>query len=149
MICRADIPIRVLFMRRKMDEVLASQKKMLERQGGGDDSIADEQIAALFRKQLADFEEWLARQPNFEVIEVDYNRMLEQPDELVGEINNLSRRHARRRIDVPSSRADALSQSRIARRMQAVARSAGRTLGQLESIRRACIGDATIPASLR
>ena len=70
---------RVLFMRRKMDEVLAPQKGMLARQGGGAESIADEQIAALFRKQLADFEEFISGQRNFEVIEVDYKQILEVP----------------------------------------------------------------------
>ena len=78
---------RVLFMRRKMDEVLASQKKMLQRQGVADDSISDEQIAALFRKQLGDFENWIQQQSNFQVIEVDYNRMLAEPDEQVRQIN--------------------------------------------------------------
>lgn len=89
----SDHSYRVLFMRREMDEVLASQKVMLRRLGATDDGatddggVADEQMAALFRSQLADFENWVAEQPNIEMIEVSYNRMLSDP---VPEVTNVN-----------------------------------------------------------
>ncbi len=84
----ADYSYRVLFMRREMSEVLASQRVMLERHGtetGG--AAADEQMAALFRSQLADFENWVAEQSNIEMIEVSYNRMLSEPEAEISNVN--------------------------------------------------------------
>jgi hypothetical protein len=78
---------RVLFMRRKMEEVLASQRKMLERLGKADDKVSDQQIAQLFRSQLQKFEAWVQGQPRFQLLDVDYNRMLEGPREQVEQVN--------------------------------------------------------------
>jgi hypothetical protein len=78
---------RVLFMRRKMEEVLASQRKMLERLGKADDKISDEQLAQMFRSQLQKFEAWIKGQPNFALLDVDYNRMVADPREPVGQVN--------------------------------------------------------------
>lgn len=69
---------RVLFMRRNLTEVLASQRKMLAREGRPDD-VADAEMAALFRAELARFDQWVRQQPNFSLIDVDYNEMLADP----------------------------------------------------------------------
>lgn len=82
-----DHDYRVLFMRREMNEVLASQKVMLERHGAADGSVTDEQMSQLFRSQLADFEKWLAEQPNIKVLEVSYNRMLSEPAAEIKRVN--------------------------------------------------------------
>ncbi len=78
---------RVLFMRRKIDEVLASQRKMLDRLGKGDDKIPDEQMARLFRSQLQKFDGWIRQQPNFRIMDVDYNQMVAQGGALVAEVD--------------------------------------------------------------
>jgi len=83
----ADHHYRVIFMRRKLEEVLASQQKMLERHGKADPSISDEQMAQLFRSQLAKFEQWIAEQRTFEVMEVSYNELLSDPTPIVAQIN--------------------------------------------------------------
>jgi hypothetical protein len=70
---------RVVFMRRKMDEVLASQKTMLQRSGKPPDAISDEKMAALFRKHLSQVEKWLSEQPNVQVLYVSYNEMIADP----------------------------------------------------------------------
>ncbi len=82
-----DHQYRVLFMRREMDEVLASQKVMLERHGAADGSVSDEQMAQLFRSQLADFENWVTKQRHIKMMEVNYNRVLSDP---VAEIDRVS-----------------------------------------------------------
>jgi hypothetical protein len=69
---------RVLFMRRHLDEVLASQRVMLERHGIAD-GVSEQQMAALFRSEVDAFYQWVKRQPHIELIDVDYNRMLESP----------------------------------------------------------------------
>jgi len=70
---------RVLMMRRAMDEVLASQKKMLARLGKPTDAIPDEKMAEIFHAGLAKFEAWIAQKPNFRLIDVDYNKMVVDP----------------------------------------------------------------------
>ena len=53
---------KLIFMRREMGEVLASQSKMLEHMGkaGGP---TNEQMATLFTNHLAKIETWVAQQP--------------------------------------------------------------------------------------
>lgn len=82
-----DQEYRVVFMRRKLEEVLASQQKMLDRQGKNDAAVTDEQMAKLFRTQLEKFEKWIAEQPNFKVLEVSYNDLLADPKPPVEAIN--------------------------------------------------------------
>ncbi len=74
-------------MRRNMQEILASQRQMLIRRGEATDTVSDERMAEMFRKHLAEVEGWLAKQPNIEVIYVNYNQMLEAPAEPVETIN--------------------------------------------------------------
>jgi hypothetical protein len=69
---------RVVFMRRKMDEVLASQKTMLQRSGKPTDAISDEKMAALFRKHLSQVESGSANSP-MQVLYVSYNEMIADP----------------------------------------------------------------------
>ncbi len=70
---------RVIFMRRQIREVLASQRKMLARRGEATDAISDERMAELFRKHVAQIETWLEAQPNIQVLYVDYGQILEKP----------------------------------------------------------------------
>jgi hypothetical protein len=75
---------RVVFMLRHMDEILASQKEMLKRRGnlkeGGPN---DEQMKQYFESHLSKVKEWLAAQPNFDVLYCPYNEVLERPAEYV------------------------------------------------------------------
>ncbi|MBI4688726.1 MAG: sulfotransferase domain-containing protein [Nitrospirae bacterium] len=82
-----DRNYKIIFMRRKMEEVLASQKKMLVRKGivgGGDD---DEMMGKLFKRQLDEIEEWLIGQKNIEVIYMSYTDLIENPIENAKVIN--------------------------------------------------------------
>jgi hypothetical protein len=78
---------KVIFMRRNMAEILASQKQMLIRRGEQADAVSDEQLALLFTRHLKQFDAWIARQSNIEIIYVSYNEMLESPRELAGQVN--------------------------------------------------------------
>lgn len=82
-----DYYYQVIFMRREMDEVLRSQKQMLERRGEPTHKVEDQDMAALFKKHLDDITAWLGGQPNFEVIYVSYNDVLQKPDEQARRIN--------------------------------------------------------------
>jgi hypothetical protein len=70
----SDYTYRVIFMRRRMAEILASQRRMLVRRGESTDAVSDERMAALFRDHIRRVGAWLDQQPNFAVITVSYNR---------------------------------------------------------------------------
>jgi hypothetical protein len=70
---------RVLFMRRKMDEILASQRRMLNRLGTEEERVADDEIGSLFAQHVAETLTWLATQGNFRVLNVDYADLIESP----------------------------------------------------------------------
>jgi hypothetical protein len=74
-----DRSYRVLFMRRKLEEVLASQRTMLERNGATNDGASDEEMARLFITELSAFGKWARQQRHFRMIDVDYNRILQEP----------------------------------------------------------------------
>lgn len=77
---------RVLFMRREMDEILASQAKMLENRGE-ENQVDNETMAVLFAKHLKQIEDWMNSQSNLKYIDVDYNNMLANPTPQVRKIN--------------------------------------------------------------
>ncbi len=70
---------KVLFMRRKMDEILASQRRMLVRRGEDPDAIDDAEMARLFEKHLSQIYGWMQQQPNIAWLDVDYNEALANP----------------------------------------------------------------------
>lgn len=80
---------KIIFMRRKMEEILASQRQMLIRRGERTDAVSDEKMAALFEKHIVDIEAWLKTQPNLEVIYISYNDTLSNSAENIGRINQL------------------------------------------------------------
>jgi len=82
-----DHTYKVIFMRRQMDEILASQKQMLIRSDKPTDKVSDEQLAGMYRKHLATVESWLRTQPNVSVLYMDYNAMLADPRRYIAEID--------------------------------------------------------------
>jgi hypothetical protein len=83
----AEYGYDVIFMRRKMEEILASQKKMLVRRGESPDKVPDEKMAALFERHIVKTDEWLKAQPNFRVLYVSYNDVLAGAAPLVASVN--------------------------------------------------------------
>ena len=84
----AEYPYRVIFMRRKMDEILASQKQMLVRANKPTDAVSDEKLAEMYVRHLAKVDAWLKAQPNVAVLYVDYNAMLTSPQEHAEKVND-------------------------------------------------------------
>ncbi|MCB0204244.1 MAG: sulfotransferase domain-containing protein [Anaerolineae bacterium] len=78
---------KVIFMRRNMEEILASQKKMLERRGEPTDRVSDEDLTRLFSKHLQKVDTWMRAQSNFSVLYVDYNEMLASPEPFAHQVN--------------------------------------------------------------
>ena len=70
---------KVIFMERAIKEILASQQKMLARRNENS-GIEDAAMQAQFEQHLAAVKYWLARQPNIDVLYVEYNAMIVNPD---------------------------------------------------------------------
>lgn len=75
-----DYEYRILCMRRQMEEVLASQRTMLVRQGTANPNVSDEQLGGIFQRQLQQFSAWIEQQSNFSFLEVSYNELLTSPE---------------------------------------------------------------------
>jgi hypothetical protein len=71
---------KVLFMDREIKEILASQQKMLHRRGEAPGS-SDAEMETQFREHLRATKYWLARQPNMDVLYVDYSKLVANPDD--------------------------------------------------------------------
>lgn len=69
---------KLIFMRRDIDEILVSQKKMLKRQGK-EDSFDDAEMKAAYTKHLDEVTNWIASKPNMEVIYINYNETINDP----------------------------------------------------------------------
>lgn len=75
-----DRPYRVILMRRELDEVLASQRKMLERHGRSGAALPDAQLKTIYMNQVSQTLRWLAERPGqFQVLEVEYGRLIADP----------------------------------------------------------------------
>ena len=70
-----------------MDEILASQKRMMVRNGKPDDQISDEKLAEVYEKHLKKVAAWLERQPNMSILYVSYNHILQNPQPSLSQIN--------------------------------------------------------------
>lgn len=82
-----DYSYRVVFMKRRLEEVIASQEEMLRRLGKEDDGVEKGQLVGIYRRQLQDVERWLQARPNFRVLYVDYQEALEHPERVVEQLN--------------------------------------------------------------
>lgn len=82
-----DNAFKVIFMKRDMQEMLASQKMMLERLGQNDNNLSDEEMAQKFAKHLQKVVDWLAEQDNIDTIFIDYNEVIQDPNENVKSVN--------------------------------------------------------------
>jgi hypothetical protein len=75
----ADYSYTIIFMRRNLEEVLASQRQMLLRRGEPADRAGDAQMMELFGKHLRNIEHWLGQQPNMHTLHVNYNELVWNP----------------------------------------------------------------------
>ena len=71
---------KIIFMRRDLNEILASQKQMLVRRGEPIDKIDDDTLGDLFQKHLLQVEKWISQQPNIGVTYVNYSDILQNPE---------------------------------------------------------------------
>ncbi len=78
-----DLPLDrrydVIVMRRNMDEVVASQRKMIARRKTKGAALSDEQMRRVLERQLIQATAYLDNKPNFRILNVDYNDLVREP----------------------------------------------------------------------
>ena len=78
---------RVVMMRRPVEEVVASQRAMLARQGKAAAASPDAQLGKLFVDQLERVERLLANRPEFQVCTVHYPALVADPAAEAARVN--------------------------------------------------------------
>jgi hypothetical protein len=86
-----DLPVskryQIIFMRRNLEEVLRSQRLMLQRNAKDTQDASDEEMGLIFEKHLGDITQWLQKQKNMEVLYVDYHEVLHNALASAQEVN--------------------------------------------------------------
>lgn len=83
----ANRAYRVIFMRRSLDEVIASQDVMLQRSGKGGGDVDPARLREIYQRQLSEIMTWLRDQANFSVLYVDYQDVLRSPERVVRDLD--------------------------------------------------------------
>jgi hypothetical protein len=74
-----DREYRIIFMRRDIAEVVASQRAMLERLGREGAPMPDGDLAKVYERHLADIDVWLRSRPGVGVLFVEHRDVLRHP----------------------------------------------------------------------
>lgn len=77
-----NVPYRIVFMQRDIEEVLSSQEKMMRRDGLDPDTIGRDLLFNLFQTDVMDFRRWAEVQGNIQIMYADYRRMVDEPEEM-------------------------------------------------------------------
>lgn len=78
---------KIIFMRRTMSEIIASQHKMLARKGLNPSAANDEEAANLFAQHLQNITNWLQQQKNMSVSYPWYHDILHSSQDQIQAIN--------------------------------------------------------------
>ena len=84
----ADRRYHVVFMRRNIKEVVASQNIMLKRKGKATDDLPEEKLIEMFEAQLAKVERHLQDNACFHCLHVQYNDVLRNPRPEIQALND-------------------------------------------------------------
>jgi len=71
---------RVVMLERDMEEVIDSQRAMLERSAAVGAALSRDALIAGYRRQLDEVERWMIEQPSFSYATVSYNDLLHNPE---------------------------------------------------------------------
>jgi hypothetical protein len=79
---------RIVFMERPMQEVLASQAKMLERRGVPKSASADRAMASAFERHLQEVFTWMEKTPGVKSLRLAYHAVLSEPAAIADRLRN-------------------------------------------------------------
>jgi len=83
----ADRSYKLIFMRRDLQEVLASQRQMLERGGREGSTLTADRLAEVFAGQLQKIDRWLCGQRQIDTLHVDYADAVGKAHTVAGRVN--------------------------------------------------------------
>ncbi len=75
----ADVPCRVVFVDRDLDEVLSSQATMLARRGQQGSSLPTERLRRVYETQLSAIHAMLAKRSGTDVLRIRYAEVVKDP----------------------------------------------------------------------
>jgi len=78
---------RIIFMQRRLEEILASQKAMLIRRGEDPNKTNDGEMTRIFRNHLEQISTWMEEQPHVQRIDVSYNAIIDASAPIIEQIN--------------------------------------------------------------
>jgi hypothetical protein len=81
-----DLPARVIFMTRDLDEVVRSQRAMLERLGKPTHALDPSALKAEYAAHLEVVRRWMRTRPDLSFIDVPYVEMVCRPSEHIGRV---------------------------------------------------------------
>lgn len=70
---------RIVMMHRNLDEVIASQQKMLVRSGKTGAELAPAVLKSIYTAQLESVRRWITAHPNCQCLDVHYDRVIADP----------------------------------------------------------------------
>ena len=79
---------KIIFMRRHLPEILASQQKMLERRGESSGDVGDDEMARMFSAHLTKIEGVLANRENCAVLYVEHRDAVDNPSAVALAVND-------------------------------------------------------------
>jgi hypothetical protein len=71
---------RVIFMQRRIAEVMASQRKMILRRSEDPDKVSEEELAGILENHLRQVADWIDGQTNIEKIDMDFKDIVQNPE---------------------------------------------------------------------
>jgi hypothetical protein len=77
---------KIVFVQREIAEVLASQRKMMQRRGEKDD-VDDALMTRVFQKSLDDADEWMRESANVDFLYVKHRDIISRPAEEASKVN--------------------------------------------------------------
>ena len=81
-----DRRYKVIYLKRRLEEVVASQKAMVERRRTTGSTLGDPALIEAFDAETRKAERWLKGQENFIMLRLDYRAIIEDPHHGVAEV---------------------------------------------------------------
>ncbi|MFW3146940.1 MAG: sulfotransferase [Thermoplasmatota archaeon] len=78
---------RIVFMMRNIEEIVASQRKMLVRRGEDPDKVPDREMVELLRTYLRNLKLFISNHPNMRICYISYNDLIRDPEFSLEELN--------------------------------------------------------------
>jgi tetratricopeptide (TPR) repeat protein len=76
----------LIFMKRRLEEVVASQGAMLDQMGVKGSTLDAQTLKTAYTREYERIGDWLSTQPNFRVLEVSFNELMNDPKPVIERI---------------------------------------------------------------